>query len=164
MRSPIVFCCVIAPILLLSACSRGADSAGEQGPAKQQLNALADDLRAGRVGTVEVLRIPDNVLFEIRVAPETIEQVWNFRFTIHKREGSGIEKTEMALKGARAWRVSDASDLRWAVILQSSVSGDRLGAIYFDRTGRRGAVGNIPVAFGSGFFANLKTALSPRLD
>lgn len=70
----------------------------------------------------------------------------------------------MTLKEARAWQVADGADLRWGVIFQSAAGSDRLGAIYFDRTGRKGAIGSIPVAFGSEFFARLKAALSPCLE
>ncbi len=79
---------------------------------EQRLDALADDVRAERVGTVEVLRIPDNLLFEIRVAPETIEQVWQTKFTVHQLAVPALQKVVRALKNAKAPQVADSSDLR----------------------------------------------------
>ena len=59
----------------------------------------------------------------------------------------------------------DGADLRWGVVFYSLAEKEkRLGAIYFDRTGRSGALNDLPVSFGKGAFLQVRKVLLPPYE
>jgi hypothetical protein len=144
---------------LLSACHH-ADQAGMHNPAQTRIDGVVQELHAGSVETVEVLQIPPNTEFLIRVTPETLEKAWIYKTAVRRIDSGRLDNLLAVLKRARVEQVATGSDIRSGIIFHASSNDRRLGAIYFDRTGRRGAVDNIPASFGENLFSHLKVALS----
>jgi hypothetical protein len=142
---------------------------GEAGPAKTQfagqveINSLARDLLAGRVGMVELLQIPLSTITVVAVTPERLERSWDFRFTIGRIDGPRLVHLEEALKEAEVGKWDSGADIRWGVVFYSLVGQQRIGALYFDRFGH-GFVNQIPVAFSQQSAARLKRILSEPVD
>ena len=132
-------------------------------PAEEQLKALATEVQAGRVGTVEILQIPPSLLTRSAVTPQILDRSWHYRFTIRHLSDPRISITSAVLKTAKCLPGVN-SDVRWGVIFYSLADGKRILAIYFDRTGRTGAVDEVWVSFGENFLARLKAALSPSFE
>ena len=132
-------------------------------PLKERCDAFARELRAGSIGKVEILQIRPGTSFLVGVTPEVLEQRWDYKFTIHKMDQIRLDEATAALEAAVPQEATEG-DLRWGIVFYSTAEEKRVGALYFDRWGRKGAVNSFPAAFGGDFFSRLKKALSPSFE
>ena len=152
---------LVASQLLMSACYH-AERIEPRNTAERRLDSIAASVLAGKIGKVEILQIRLNTSFIAQVTPEVLENAWDFRYTIRHIDGDRLPRLATALRTATIGTERTGADLRWGVILYSSTEEERrLGAIYFDRTGRRGALDDVPVSFENDALIELRTALLP---
>ena len=131
-------------LAVLNACGQ-ADVATVKSQAQAQVDTLTAKLLRHEVGKVEILQIPPDVLTYVAVTPETLEKQFHYKLVI-RNITSGAYRDEFikAMKSITVQEESEMPDLRWGIIFYDR-NDNRLGAIYFDKWGKRGAVWNIPV-------------------
>ncbi len=160
MRSTIV---ALTCVILVSA----RPSIAQHDASRAVIEATVRSLEAGEVGTMDTLRIPDDVLFRVNVNPERLESWWRYRFT-SRDLGPRTQELAVALKTASIQPSStklESLDVRWGIIFYSKTpEGNRILSLYFDRAGRQGAINNVPASFGPDFFPRLKKALHASIE
>ena len=131
------------------------------------VNATAHAIETDHVEAIEILRIPDDVLFRVNVNPERLERWWRYKFVI-RDVGIRAQELTAALKSMTAQPSGtqlESLEVRWGIVFYSKTSeGHRIVSLYFDRNGRAGAINSLPVSFGAEFFARLKKALHLSLE
>jgi len=154
---------LVLQILLVSACSHGDLTRGGD-PLNDQVDKLVRQLQSGKVGKIEVVGIPASVVFVANATPDVVETAWQYRITVRNIDGERLDNLVLALKEARPERDAHFADLRVGVIFYSSAEGkqeERLCSLFFNRTGSRGALNGVPVAFGGGLYRRLTAVLFP---
>jgi hypothetical protein len=145
---------VVYALLLLmpsTGCARGRD-VRINSLAQSKVDALAKKLASSEVEKVEILQIPARILTRTRITPEMLERQFHYKLIIRDvRNTLYQQELTEAVKSVAVQPEKDMSDLRWGVILYGP-DDTRLGALYFDKTGSRGGVGDTPVSFKGGFF------------
>ena len=148
---------VLTTYLIVSGCSPAKDN-GNIGPVTARLDALADEVRTGRVATIEVAQIRLSKEFFVAVLPDTLDTVWDYKFTIRTIDDSHRKRISELLKAAPVEVSTTPGDLRWGIVFYSA-DQKRLGSLYFDTFGRRGTIDNTPVSFRVDFLFRLRHAL-----
>ena len=145
---------VVYALLLLmptTGCAQGRE-VKTNSPAQSQVDALASKLARREIGKVEILQIPARILTRTRITPEMLEKQFHYKLTIRDVRGEvHQEKLTEAAKSVAVKPETEMPDLRWGAIFYG-LDGSRVGALYFDKTGSRGGVGDTPVSFKGGFF------------
>lgn len=139
-------------VLLLSALGCAQQDEGKASPAQSQVDALAAELTKGQIVRVEILEIPPRIETRTRITPEMLEEQFHYKLTIRDVRG-GLQQRPLseAIKSVGVKAEMEMADLRWGIIFYS-LDDRRLGALYFDKTGRRGGVGTTPVSFRGDLF------------
>ncbi len=115
--------------------------------AQSRVDTLSAKLANYEIGNVEILQIPSEILTRTRITPEMLEKQFSYKLTIRDlRGGAYREKLLEAMKSTKVRPKSETPDIRWGIIVYD-LNGGRVGAIYFDKWGKSGAVGDIPVSF-----------------
>jgi hypothetical protein len=150
MRSTFAACALLYS-MLTSGCAQGRE-VKTQSPAQSQVDALATKLANREIGRVEILQIPARILTRTRITPGMLERQFHYKLTIRDVRGEvHQEKLTEAAKSITVQPETEMPDLRWGVIFYG-LDDTRVGALYFDKTGSRGGVGDTPVSFKGGFF------------
>ncbi len=141
---------VLAYIVLIYAMIAGFAQANEMADGskpQRQIDAIADMLARREIGRVEILNVPRRILTYASITPEGLEEIFHYKLTIHDMSG-GLYRKELAeiLKSTKVQPNSNMGDIRWGLIFYDA-SERRVGAIYLDGFGDRGAVDDVPVAF-----------------
>jgi len=140
-------------------CAQGRDVKSNS-VAQSQVDGFATQLAGGTIVKVEILQIPARIMTRTRITPEMLERQFHYKLTIRDVRGNLYQhKLTEAAKSISVQPETDMPDLRWGVIFYD-VNEVRVGALYFDQTGHKGAVGNTPVAFAGGFFKWLDDTFS----
>jgi hypothetical protein len=135
----------LAIVLCLSACAYGQTTA----------RAVTDNLRSqlkGTVQSVEILRMPDDVLTRAAVRPEQLPLWAYYKVTLNEEFAPAIDSL---LSAAGPKPGAEDSDLRWGVLFRDG-SGREIGAIFVDRFGEKGYVNKEKVTFGSNLAKRLR--------
>ena len=128
--------------------------------AQECVKAISLALSRGEVGRVEILRVPPNLETRSAISPGVLEQVYDTKLVIRNIAEMPLRsKLIEAFKGSSVQPRGYIADLRWGVIFYSR-EDVRIGAIYFDRSGRNGAVNAAGVSFQGGFFHWLESTFS----
>lgn len=139
-------------VLVALALVRLNANAAMAGSGQTEVDALAAKLANHEIGKVEILQMPAGLLTRITTTPDMLEQQFFYKLTIRDLRGGAYEAgLTTAVKSMSVQPRTDTVDLRWAAIFYSP-EGVRVGALYFDGTGRAGTVGIAPVSFTGGFF------------
>ena len=134
----------------LLGCAQGKDV--NAGPAQSKVELLATHLANKEIGQLEIIQLSPSVLTRTSVTQELLETGFDYKFVIHDmRAGAYRDGAVQAVRSVETQSDSNLADLRWAVIFYDT-NDARVGAVYFDKTGRHGAVDKIPVAFKGNFF------------
>jgi hypothetical protein len=117
-------------------------------------------INRGDVGKMEIIRLPSNLETRAAVSPEALERIYYTKLVIRDIahipwRGKMIE----AFKGISVLPRGYIADLRWGLIFYSR-EDVRIGAIYFDRSGRYGAVNAVGASFEGGLFNWLDSMFS----
>jgi hypothetical protein len=152
-------CFVFLIQLVFVACKREKETV-LSGPAAERLQALSKQIEEGRVGSLDILQIGLDVEYITSVTEELLESDWQYRFENRRVDALPLQNLAATLRSSQVASADVKGDFRWGVIFYSKADPKRrLGAIYFDRTGRRGSIDGLPIAFKEGFFARLKSIL-----
>jgi hypothetical protein len=117
-------------------------------PVQSQIDALVRSLRANGITRVEILQIPPRILTRTRVTPEMLERSFHYKLTIRDVRGGAYSSDLMAAVASTSVRpAAEMGDLRWGVLFYDAAE-QRVASIYFDPSGRHGAVGSQSVDFG----------------
>jgi hypothetical protein len=145
--------CFVSLLLLLIPLAMCAQPGNNNRNERQaQVDALAVKLSTGLISRVEILQIPARILTRTRITPEMIERQFEYKLTIRSVRGGMYENSLAA--AARSILVQpqpEIPDLRWAAIFYG-VDDTRIASMYFDRSGRNGALNNAAVSFQGDFF------------
>ena len=145
---------LVYPLLVVTmiAVAAEGEKVKDDSPVQSQVNALAAKLSAHEVGGIEILQMPPHLLTRTAITPEMLEKQFHYKLAIRNVRGGPHEATLVQVVTSIAVQPrNETADLRWGVIFYG-VSGIRLGALYFDRTGRYGAVGDVPVSYTGDLF------------
>ncbi len=157
----------LAVVLLAQTLAVGlsnGQSPGVQSSGQAQLDFLSRESQGGRIGRVEVLQIPKDLNTRNPVTAAYLESGWFFKFTVRRLDPPNSAELAKILKVIKTGPYSERTDFRSAVIFYYLPEEKRIGAIYFDRTGSRGAVNDVPVSFGENLLGELERALSLSLE
>jgi hypothetical protein len=138
--------------------------AQNESAAKAQIDALVNASAAAKLERIEVFRLPKDYESYVAVQPEDIESRWLYKFTIRQFRSPRNELTLAALRSATVQRSARNWEVRWGIVFYSRPKETRIAALYFDESGRYGAVDKIPVSFGPDFFPRLKNALHLTIE
>jgi len=152
---------------VLATASAGVPGAHAQNSAQARIDAIVRSVNGGDIGVVEMSGLPSDAAFRVNITPERLESWWAYKLTVR---GLSLEpeKLRMPLSSA-AIQPSSAKlaslDVRTAIVFYAKTpEGKRIASFYFDRSGRHGAVNNMPVAFPSGLLPLLKKAVHASID
>jgi len=117
-----------------------------------QVDDLATKVANGEIGKMEILHIPSRVLTRTAITPDMVERQFDYRLTIRDvRDWILQKKLVAALKSVKVQPQPEMTDLRWGAVFYG-VDGTRIGAVYFDIWGKKGAVDSTPVSFSGDLF------------
>jgi hypothetical protein len=117
------------------------------GPVQSRIDALVRSLRANEIARVEILQIPPRILTRTRVSPEMLERSFHYKLTIRDVRGGAYSSDLLATVASVTVRpAAEMGDLRWGVLFYDAAE-KRVASIYFDSSGRRGAVDSQSVSF-----------------
>ena len=133
--------------------------AQEETAAKAKIDGLVRASIAGKIGRVEVMRLPTYYTSQIAIGPAELDERWFYKTTIRNIRAADEEAIAKALRSANLRRTDRKSDIRWGIIFYSHSGGGRVAALYFDVTGRQGWIDEVPVSFGERLLPQLKNAL-----
>lgn len=115
--------------------------------AQSRIDALIVSLRSSGIGRVEILQIPPRILTRTRVTPDMLERSFHYKLIIQDvRGGAYNPDLQAALSSTSVQPATDMGDLRWGVMFFDAAE-HRVASLYFDASGRRGAVDSLPVSF-----------------
>ncbi len=157
MRTKLNHWFLIAGMLFIG-CTQGAQVKSIS-PAHEQVKAISIALSQDAIGRIEIIQIPPEVLTRARITPEMLERQYHFKLTIRNVSASSRNRLIETFKSTTVQPRDDTADLRWGVIFYSR-NEVRVGAVFFDKTGRHGAVNDAPVSFGGDFFRWLDATFS----
>ncbi len=128
----------------------------------EQIDALARSIKAGNVAAVEIFGVSRSAEFRVNVNPQRLESWWEYKLTFRDL----VPRTDELLSALRSSAIRpsstklDSLDVRCGVVFYSKTQeGKRIASIYFDKSGRGGALSSLPTLFGPDFLVRLKKAL-----
>jgi hypothetical protein len=130
---------------------------------KTFVDALGSANAAGGIERIDVFRLPKTYESLASAQPEDVEAFWRYKMVIRNPPASQQKLIGTAFAAADVSPSDRASDLRWGIVFYSP-RDRRIGSLYFDESGRRGAVDRTPVLFAPGFLPRLKQALHLSMD
>lgn len=137
----------LSSVLLFAAPALAGEEHEAANP-QRQISALTEMLSAGSIARVEVVWIRPTTVTRIPIDPAQLERVFQIKLSIRDiSESSNAPGLVAALKSLVVHPDTGRPDLRWGVVFYQREAGQRVGAIYFDRTGKRGVVDLMPVSF-----------------
>lgn len=145
----IIYILIVFSLYLL--CAEGNETKGN-GQAQLRVDILSTKLKNYEILRVEILQIPPGVLTRTRITPAMLEKQFDYKLTIRDiRGGAYRDKLVKAIESIEVKSQSAMEDIRWGAIFYDQ-NDMRVGAIYFNKTGNSGAVGDEPVSFKGDFF------------
>jgi hypothetical protein len=147
-------CSILNAISVLFICAAACNTSAEPlDDARATLSDLVVKLERSEIDRVDILAIAPYTFTRIQITPQGLESGYDYRFTIRMLRGGGFEqevkRATMSLSVKTA--LTEPPDLRWGVIFYD-LNGNRVAAVYFDRNGKSGVVGETPASFGGEFF------------
>jgi hypothetical protein len=143
--------CILLLLAPMTGCAQEGSVKGNN-PAQSQVDGLAAKLANGEIGRVEIFQIPARILTRTRITPEMLEKQFYYKLTIRDVRGGAHQGNLFeAMKSIAAQPGGEMADLRWGVVFYL-IDESRVAALYFDKSGSSGAVGDTPVSFRGDFF------------
>jgi hypothetical protein len=152
------------PLVLLFCVSCGqAPTRSPDGATQQRWAAIVESLSRGQVDKIELFQLPSSVSSRSAITPEELERSAYYVITI-KNVGH-IKLHESLTEAARSVALEDGvqpPDLRWGIVFYDE-SGSRVGALYFDKFGRSGALDHTAVQVSGHLLGWVKDCFGGRL-
>jgi hypothetical protein len=121
--------------------------------AQSAVNSIGKALESYQVFKVEIVQVPGYVEARTQFDSKGLEDRFYYKVTIADiRTNPYRADLIAAIKSTTADSRQTSVDLRWGVIFYNE-DGTRVGAIFFDSSGRHGAVNDEPVNF-NGIWSN----------
>lgn len=118
----------------------------QNSPSQAVVDKLAEGVEAGGVGRVEVFCMPQRLLTRVRITPTMLEhQAFCTVVITDVRLSAARNDLAKQLRRVIVRPDTHAVDLRLGVVF-SDIDGRRLGAIYFERSGKRAIVDTTTVS------------------
>jgi hypothetical protein len=141
----------------------GGDQMKDANQSQLQVDIVVQKLTNNEIGRIDVLQIPTRILTRARITPEMLDVQFHYRLTIHDvRAVAYRDQLRDAVRTIVVQPRPEMSDIRWGVVFYD-INDARVGALYFDKTGRSGAVSDKPVSFEGKFFKWLEDSFSKCL-
>lgn len=152
MKSQVLIYVIVVSLLFCITIVAGNEMTKGNSHVQSQIDSIAMELSNRTIGKIEILQIPPYIETYARITPEVLERSFYYKLTIRDASG-GIygQKLDELLKSLKVKPQSEMADIRWGIIFYD-VNESRVGAIYFDKWGKDGAVGDIPVLFKGNLF------------
>jgi hypothetical protein len=152
MKSQVLVYVIVISLLLSITLFAGNEIMKGNSQVQSQIDSIAIKLSKYEIGKIEILQIPPRIETRTRITPEMLEKSFDYKLTISDARG-GVYGDKLAelLKTLVVQPRSEMADIRWGIIFYD-MNDSRAGAIYFDRWGRNGAVGDVPVSFKGDLF------------
>lgn len=143
--------CALLLLVPMMGCAQGSNVKANS-PSQSQVDSLAAKLANGDIGRIEIFQIPARVLTRTRITPEMLEKQFHYKLTIRDiRGGAHQDKLIEAMKSLAVQAEGEMTDIRWGIVFYG-LDESRVGALYFDKSGSKGAVGDTPASFKGGLF------------
>jgi hypothetical protein len=150
MKTPMV-AYVVLFLALITVCEARAQ-VEPKNQAQSQVDALVAKLAEDDIEMIEILQIPPEVCTSISTTPESLEKDFVYKLVVLDiRNTVYRDQLLRAMKSVVVQPERDIGDMRWGVVFYDG-KDSRVGAIYMDKWGKRGAVGNMPVSFKGNLF------------
>jgi len=152
---------LMSAIIFLSTISIQAkdDSMDNNDQIQSKISSIIAKLNNNEIGKVEIIVIPARLLTRTRITPEMMEKQYVYKLTIKDiRSASCRNKFYETFASLSAQKSSRTPDIRLGVIFYN-INNERLDAIYFDKSGNNGVVGNDVVILKGNFFKWLTNAV-----
>src|SRR4029077_1911094 len=121
-------------------------------------DALSLAVSQGEVGRVEILHLPSNIETRAAITPQALEDIYETKLVIRNVAESALRvRMSEALRKTTIQPRDYIPDLRWGVIFYSRQDA-RIAAVYFDKSGRVGAVNDAAASFQGAFFDWLQSS------
>jgi hypothetical protein len=147
----VIMAFILLLLVPLGVCAQG-DKVNSNNSAQSQVDGIAAKLASGEVGRIEILQIPARVLTRTRITPPMLEKQFHYKLTIRDARGGPYQnKLAEVTKSLAVRPATEMADIRWGVVFYG-VDDGRLLALYFDKSGSSGAVGDSPVSFKGDLF------------
>jgi hypothetical protein len=140
-------------------CSDSARSRA-QDAIQPKFDSLAELLKAGEVGQIELLEIQPDLAIIVAMMPQQVVAGWDYKVTI--REPSSSQSTEVAaFLGNALIETQDSigGDMRNGIMFYSKKSQKPILGLFTDRHGKRGAVNDTRFLFKKDVYRHLKSIL-----
>jgi hypothetical protein len=150
----------IAILMMMLAGKGQSHDPRTENPAQAYLQAISMAFSKDQIGKIEILQIPPRILMRGRITPEMLEKQYHNKLIIRDIAATAYQSKLIAtFKMVSAQPRAESADVRWGVIFYSR-DETRLGAVYFDQSGRYGSVNDMPVSFRGEFFHWLDATFS----
>ena len=149
MRLAVIFVLVV---LVPSLCFAQKVDMGGSDKASSPIALLVRKLRSDDVRRIQIVQIPPRMLTRTRITPEMLERAFSYKLIVSDiRGGAYAASVTAAVASMSAKPTDEMGDLRWGVAFFDQ-NEQRIASFYFDRSGRRGAVDDLPVSFSGDMF------------
>lgn len=119
---------------------------------QSQVDALGVKVARDEIGKVEILQMSAETLTRTRITPEMLWKQFDYKLTIRDTRNSTYRnKIAEAIKSITVQQTNEDPDLRWGVLFYD-LNEKCVGAIYFDKTGSKGIVGDVQASFSGNLF------------
>ena len=147
-------------IVILATVLGGFAADSNNASIESQVQKISKNLSENRIGRVEILQIPPRILTRARISVEMLEKQYHNKLIIRDINSNSFrDKLISSFKTVSVSPRDEVPDLRWAVVFYSQ-EGDRVGAVYFDKSGQSGAVNSLGASFKGDFFSWLTGTFS----
>ena len=136
--------------LLLSASvstAQDIESSASNAAASRHLAMVIDSVRSQKVQRVEIVEIPAELLTRVRVTPDALQRDYYYKLAIRDIRRTRYQQPLAAvLASVSATSGGEMPDIRWGISFFDEAD-KRIGSLYFDAMGIRGAIDSEPVEF-----------------
>ena len=139
---------VLCTLLLICVQTQASDNR-----AQSAVNSIEKALESYQVFKVEIVQVPEYVESRTQFDSKGLEDRFYYKVTIADIRGNPYRADLIAaVKSVTADSRPTSVDLRWGILFYNE-DGTRIGAVFFDSSGRHGAVNDEPVNF-NGILSN----------
>ena len=136
----------------------------EEGDVKSYApNLVIQGVANSQISRMEIVNLPIRIRTRTRVTEAALDRDFTYKFCVQRPANTPQwAALRSALLNTRTRNEVGLADLRWGIVFYG-MDNRRIGTVYFDGTGRHGAVGTQPVAFKGSVFAWLLSNCEPAM-
>ena len=151
---------LLASVITLVVWHLNSANAQAASTVQEQLNGINSKLANNEIGKVEIENLPSSILTRTRLTPEMLDKQFEYKTTIRDLRGNAYNaQLSEAVKSSVVSPSEDITDIRWGIIF-FDLNDHRVGALYFNASGRQGMFDDKPVAISGTLFKWLNSTFS----